>query len=102
VARYTYETHATVPEGTKTLELWLPLPPRKHPELKDYFFGGLSGSRVLFTRARDFLLEPDGDGTRRNYFIYPIARADGADVPGVEWTFRYTDVAPGGSAGPAS
>jgi transglutaminase-like putative cysteine protease len=65
---------------------------RKHPELKDYFFGGLSGNRVLFTRARDFLLEPDGDGTRRNYFIYPIARAGGRDVP-VEWTFRYVDVA---------
>ena len=66
---------------------------RKHPELKDYFFGGLSGNRVLFTRARDFLLEPDGTGQRRNYLIYPVARADGADVPGVEWTFRYTDVA---------
>ena len=65
---------------------------RKHPELKDYFFGGLSGNRILFTRARDALLEPDGTGRRLNYLIYPIARADGADVSGVEWTFTYTDV----------
>jgi hypothetical protein len=66
---------------------------RKHPELKDYFFGGLSGNRTLFTRSRDFLLGPDASAQRRNYFIYPIVRADGVDVPGVEWTFRYTDVA---------
>src|SRR5262245_29574556 len=54
---------------------WVPVDiseARKHPELKEYFFGGLSGNRVLFTRARDFLLEPDGSGTRRNYFIYPM------------------------------
>jgi len=25
-----------------------------------------------------------------NYFIYPVARADGVDVPS-EWTLRYTD-----------
>ena len=75
---------------------WVPVDiseARKHPELKDYFFGGLSGNRVLFTRGRDLLLEPDGTGRRLNYFIYPIARADGADVSGVEWTFRYTDEA---------
>jgi hypothetical protein len=64
---------------------------RKHPELKDYFFGGLSGNRVLFTRARDFLLEPDGNGQRRNYLIYPVALADGADVK-ADWTFRYEDL----------
>jgi transglutaminase-like putative cysteine protease len=72
---------------------WVPVDiseARKHPELKAYFFGGLSGNRVLFTRARDALLEPDGAGRRLNYFIYPVARADGADVPS-EWTLRYTD-----------
>jgi hypothetical protein len=70
---------------------------RKHPELKDYFFGGLSGNRVLFTRGRDLLLEPDDGGKRLNYFIYPVARADGRDLGGVEWTFRYTDLPPGGT-----
>jgi hypothetical protein len=33
-----------------------------------------------------------GTGKRLNYFIYPVARADGQDVPAVEWTFRYADV----------
>ena len=56
-------------------------------------FHTLSGNRILFTRSRDFLLGPDASAQRRNYFIYPIVRADGVDVPGVEWTFRYTDVA---------
>jgi hypothetical protein len=28
---------------------------------------------------------------RREYFIYPVARADGRDVP-ADWTFRYMDV----------
>lgn len=73
---------------------WVPVDiseARKHPELKEYFFGSLSGNRILFTRARDALLEPDGTGRRLNYFIYPIARADGQDVPGVEWTFAYVD-----------
>jgi transglutaminase-like putative cysteine protease len=74
---------------------WVPVDiseARKHPELKDYFFGSLSGNRILFTRLRDGLLEPDETGRRLNYFIYPVARADGVDVPGVEWAFRYTDV----------
>jgi transglutaminase-like putative cysteine protease len=78
---------------------WVPVDiseARKHPELKDYFFGTLSGNRVLFTRGRDVPLEPDGAGSRRlNYFIYPVARADEQDLPKVEWTFRYTDKHPG-------
>jgi len=73
---------------------WVPVDiseARKHPELKGYFFGALSGNRILFTRGRDLLLEPDGDGRRLNYLIYPVARADGRDVSGIEWTFHYTD-----------
>jgi len=38
---------------------WVPVDiaeARKHPELKDYFFGGLFGNRILFTRARNALL----------------------------------------------
>jgi transglutaminase-like putative cysteine protease len=75
---------------------WVPVDvseARKHPELRDYFFGGLSGNRVLFTRGRDLALAADGSGKRLNYFIHPVARADERDVPGVEWTFRYVDVA---------
>ena len=77
---------------------WVPVDvseARQHPELKDYFFGGLFGDRVLFTRGRDIALEPDGVGSRLNYFIYPVARADGRDIAGVEWKFHYTDGADG-------
>jgi transglutaminase-like putative cysteine protease len=74
---------------------WLPVDiseARKHPELRDYFFGHLSGNRILFTRLRGQPLEP-GTGEPRNYFIYPIARADGVDLPDVTWKFTYRDQA---------
>ena len=77
---------------------WVPVDiseARKHPELKEYFFGGLSGNRVLLTRGRDLVLDPGSDGKRLNYFVYPIARADGQELKGVEWTFRYVDVGGG-------
>jgi len=80
---------------------WIPVDiseARKHPELKDYFFGHLSGNRILMSRARDFRL-PD-DATPRNYLVYPVARVDGRDATGVEWTFRYTDVAAGAVTSP--
>ncbi|HLK12933.1 MAG TPA: hypothetical protein VKW76_16275 [Candidatus Binatia bacterium] len=73
---------------------WVPVDiseARRHPELADYFFGALSGNRIVFTRLRDGLFEPDAAGRRLNYFVYPIARADGAEVPQVAWTFRYAD-----------
>jgi len=73
---------------------WVPVDiseARKHPELKDYFFGNLSGNRVLFTRGRDLVL--DGSGKPINYLIYPVARADGKETSGVEWKFTYRDVA---------
>src|SRR5881628_272486 len=72
---------------------WVPVDiseARKHPELKDYFFGNLSGNRVLFTRGRDLVL--DGSGKPINYLIYPVARADGKETSGVEWKFSYRDV----------
>src|SRR5262249_19007767 len=74
---------------------WIPVDiseARKHPELKDYFFGNLSGNRILMSRARDFVLEPDATATKRNYLVYPVARLDGVDAPDVAWTFRYTDL----------
>src|SRR5437867_2994352 len=72
---------------------WVPVDiseARKHPELKEYFFGALSGNRVLFTRGRDLVL--DGRGKVLNYLIYPVARADGKETSGVEWKFSYRDV----------
>ena len=49
---------------------------RKHPELKGYFFGHLSGNRILVSRARSFVL--GADAIERNYLVYPVARVDGA------------------------
>jgi transglutaminase-like putative cysteine protease len=74
---------------------WVPVDiseARKHLELRDYFFGHLSGNRILFTRLRGQPLEP-GNGDPRNYFIYPVARADGVELPDVTWTFSYRDQA---------
>src|SRR2546428_11726294 len=73
---------------------WVPVDiseARKHPELKDYFFGNLSGNRVLFTRGRDLVL--DGSAKPLNYLIYPVARADGKEMSGVVWKLTYRDVA---------
>lgn len=74
---------------------WVPVDiseARKHPELRDYFFGHLSGNRVLFTRLRGQPLEPGG-GDPRNYLIYPVARADGVELGDVTWKFSYRDQA---------
>ncbi len=73
---------------------WVPVDiseARKHPELKDYFFGNLSGNRLLLTRGRDVSLPPDDKDPRLNFFVYPVARADGAEVK-PEWTFSYVDL----------
>jgi transglutaminase-like putative cysteine protease len=73
---------------------WVPVDiseARKHPEMKDYFFGALSGNRVLFTRVRDQPVEPDANGRAVNYLVYPLARADGDEVAGVQWKLHYTD-----------
>jgi transglutaminase-like putative cysteine protease len=71
---------------------WIPVDiseARKHPELKDYFFGHLSGNRILVSRARGFVL--GADPTERNYLVYPVARVDGADASAVTWKFTYSD-----------
>jgi len=72
---------------------WVPVDiseARKHPELRDYFFGSLSGNRILFTRGRDLVL---GDVTEppQNYLIYPVAEVDGVPYKEVAWSFTYQD-----------
>ncbi len=74
---------------------WVPVDiseARRHPELRDYFFGTLSGNRILFSRLRDGALALGDADPARNYFIYPVARADGAELKdGVTWRFTYED-----------
>jgi transglutaminase-like putative cysteine protease len=72
---------------------WVPVDiseARKHPELKGYFFGHISGNRILVSRARSFVL--GADASERNYLVYPVARVDGAEATGVAWKFTYSDV----------
>lgn len=72
---------------------WVPVDvseARKHPELHDYFFGSLSGNRILFTRGRDVALGADPEA-RQNYLIYPVARIDGVPYKEVTWSFTYQD-----------
>lgn len=72
---------------------WVPVDiseARKHPELRDYFFGSLSGNRMLFTRGRDQRLD-DAPGPSQNYLVYPVARVDGVPYKEVTWSFTYRD-----------
>jgi len=72
---------------------WVPVDiseARKHPDLRDYFFGSLSGNRILFTRGRDLMLGTDM-AERQNYLIYPVARIDGVPYKEVTWSFTYQD-----------
>lgn len=72
---------------------WVPVDiseARKHPELRDYFFGSLSANRILFTRGRDLRLA-GADGPAQNYLIYPVAHVDGVPYKEVTWTFTYRD-----------
>jgi transglutaminase-like putative cysteine protease len=72
---------------------WVPVDiseARKHPGLRDYFFGSLSGNRILFTRGRDLVL-PGAAGGPRNYLIYPVAEVDGVPYKEVTWSFTYQD-----------
>jgi transglutaminase-like putative cysteine protease len=74
---------------------WVPVDiseARKHPELHDYFFGTLSGNRILFSRLRDAPLALGDADRARNYFIYPVARVDGVEMSdGIAWRFAYQD-----------
>jgi transglutaminase-like putative cysteine protease len=62
----------------------------KHPELKEFLFGGLDADRVLFTVGRDLRLAPDVEPL--NYFIYPHVLVDGRLHTKLTQTFRFADV----------
>lgn len=64
----------------------------KHPEKKDYFFGGHDENRIQFTTGRDLVLRPAQQGGPLNYFIYPYAEIDGRPVQGLEYEFSFRDL----------
>ena len=64
----------------------------KHPEKKDYFFGGHDENRVQLSMGRDIVLRPRQSGEPLNYFIYPYAEADGKTVKSIKTDFRFKDL----------
>ncbi len=62
---------------------WVPVDAseaRKHPERKEFFFGGLTKDRIRLTRGRDLVLDPPQSGPPLNFFVYPYAECGGKDV----------------------
>ncbi len=66
----------------------------KHPELKEYYFGGLTADRVMFSVGRDIELVPKSTEKSLNYFVYPHLEVDGQKVSRdqIELQFSYTDL----------
>jgi transglutaminase-like putative cysteine protease len=69
----------------------------KHPEKKDYFFGGHDENRVQLSMGRDIILRPRQKGDALNYFVYPYAEADGKPVAAIKREFRFKDVGADGA-----
>jgi transglutaminase-like putative cysteine protease len=63
----------------------------KYPELVQYYFGNLTEDRVSFTMGRDLQLNPSPASGVQNFFIYPIAEADGKTVK-ADKAFKYRDL----------
>ncbi len=63
----------------------------KHPEKREFFFGGLDADRIAFTTGRDIVLR-DAAGEPLNYFIYPYVEVDGTEHPFVESRFSFREV----------
>ncbi len=64
----------------------------KHPEKREYFFGGHDENRVQFSMGRDIVLRPRQQAGPLNYFIYPYAEADGKPVASVARQFNFRDL----------
>jgi transglutaminase-like putative cysteine protease len=64
----------------------------KHPEKRDYFFGGHDENRVQLSSGRDIVLRPRQQSAALNYFVYPYAEADGKPVDTIKREFRFKDI----------
>jgi len=73
---------------------WVPIDASdafKHPERREFLFGGLDENRVKFTSGRDILL-PGMQGAPLNYSIYPYVEIDGKAHLGIETEYFYQNV----------
>jgi transglutaminase-like putative cysteine protease len=66
----------------------------KHPEKKDYFFGGHDAGRIQFSMGRDLKLNPAQQGEPLNYFVYPYVEIDGKEYSRVGTAFSFADADP--------
>jgi transglutaminase-like putative cysteine protease len=66
----------------------------KHPEKKDYFFGGHDADRIQFSMGRDLKLNPAQQGEPLNYFVYPYVEIDGKEYSPVSTAFSFADADP--------
>ncbi len=82
---------------------WVPVDAseaRKHPEMHDFFFGGLTKDRIRLSRGRDLILAPKQAGPPLNFFVYPYAECDGRDVSAkVRRRITFRDLVPGRAGG---
>ena len=65
----------------------------KHPEKKDYFFGGNDANRIQFSIGRDLKLNPGQQDAPLNYFVYPYAEINGKEYSRVDMEFSFADAA---------
>jgi len=69
---------------------WIPVDASeacKHPEKKEFFFGGLDENRVAFTLGRDIRIDPAVEPL--NYLIYPYVVVDGEAYAKVDWKIGF-------------
>jgi transglutaminase-like putative cysteine protease len=68
----------------------------KDPEGAERFFGHLDVNRIALSFGRDLVLSPPQQGAPLNYFVFPYAEADGAELPmdNSMWEFRYENIQP--------
>ncbi len=69
---------------------WIPVDASeacKHPEKKEFFFGGLDENRVAFTLGRDIRIDPAVEPL--NYLIYPYVVVDGETYAKVDWRIGF-------------
>ena len=75
---------------------WIPVDPSEaskstDPAVRSYLFGNLDPDRVQFTMGRDLILEPR-TAEPLNYFIYPHAETNGAEVGTPSVALEFKDV----------
>lgn len=65
---------------------------KKHPEMRDEFFGAHPVDRVQFSVGRDLELGQDHDTEPLNYFVYPHVEVSDERYDAVETTFRFAEL----------